>query len=563
MLALCELELELELELVAVVDAGVELEALDPAWDVVEDRDIEPLELEPPPTRLELEACDVDAVPDADDVDEAVGLPEAPEDDPLDPQELVARAKAKMTAGDLRFVRIDRSVGTRRPRHNPPFGGWLSLHGAILCRTRTAVFSDPSWPATALDSVIDAWPHPKAMLTGLHAFSAVTGDTNSTRAADEVAARIHEAFAKHPLRAVLVYATVNHDQPDILRRLRSRLGGHVPLLGCSVQGVVVRGEVHEGGFALGAMGLGGADLQVAPVSARDIELDTRSKGRLLADGVVSGLGANPRLTLVCWDPQSGADAEELIDGLRTRIDTPIVGGAAGQPFGRFVRTYQYFGEEVTGHAAVALGLAGPFAVETGFSRGSSPTGVVMTLTRSEGKRLIEIDGRPAVDVWREVTGYPGDAVEEHDYFASWAVGVQREVRGPGGAKTDVELVRMAIGIDPASGALLVPTAIPEGARMVLHHRTEETVVSGTRAMARELSSRIQGRRPWAAFGFECCARTAPFLGELGTLEENLELQQVVAPDAPWLGMIAWGEIAPVAGVPAFHNFGYPLAVLAA
>ena len=98
--------------------------------------------------------------------------------------------------------------------------------------------------------------------------------------------------------------------------------------------------------------------------------------------------------------------------------------------------------------------------------------------------------------------------------------------------------------------------------MVLHHRTEETVVRGTRAMAREMSSRLRGRRPWAAFGFECCARTAPFLGERGTLEENLELQQAVAPEAPWLGMMAWGEIAPVGGVPAFHNFGYPLAVLA-
>jgi small ligand-binding sensory domain FIST len=37
----------------------------------------------------------------------------------------------------------------------------------------------------------------------------------------------------------------------------------------------------------------------------------------------------------------------------------------------------------------------------------------------------------------------------------------------------------------------------------------------------------------------------------------------VAPDAPWLGMLAWGEIAPVGGEPAFHNYTYPLVVLTA
>jgi hypothetical protein len=82
------------------------------------------------------------------------------------------------------------------------------------------------------------------------------------------------------------------------------------------------------------------------------------------------------------------------------------------------------------------------------------------------------------------------------------------------------------------------------------------------AMGRELAARMGGRRPWAALGFECCARMSPFLGESGAIVENLELQKVVAPEAPWLGMMAWGEAAPVCGVARFHNFSYPLAILA-
>jgi hypothetical protein len=93
------------------------------------------------------------------------------------------------------------------------------------------------------------------------------------------------------------------------------------------------------------------------------------------------------------------------------------------------------------------------------------------------------------------------------------------------------------------------------------HRTEKNVLEGSEEMARELQIRLAGRSPWAVLGFECGARTTPFLGKADTLEENLMLQKMVAPDAPWLGLIGWGEIAPCGDAPEFHNYTYPLAVL--
>jgi hypothetical protein len=192
------------------------------------------------------------------------------------------------------------------------------------------------------------------MIGGLHAFSTMVSETNSRRAADDVARSIREAFGRHPLKAVLVYATVNHDQGEILRRLRAQFGPDLPVLGCSVQGVVVRGEVREGGFLIGAMGLGGSDLRVAPAIAREIQGNTRRKGEELAREVSSALHGDPKFTFVCWDPRNGMDVEELLGGMSQSIKAPLVGGGAGQPFGRIVKTYQYFREEVTTHAAIAL-----------------------------------------------------------------------------------------------------------------------------------------------------------------------------------------------------------------
>ncbi len=396
----------------------------------------------------------------------------------------------------------------------------------------------------------------------LHACSTLVTETDSGRAADELAARLCRSFAKHELKAVIVYATVNYDHVEILRRLRARFGAQVVLLGCSVQGVVVQGDFQEGGFLLAAMGFGGADLQVSASFVHDVQRDTRRKGEMLGRAVAAALPAEPQYTFLCWDPQSGLDAELLIDGLRQEIRTPIAGGAAGQPFGRIHKTYQYFGEEVTSHAAMALGLAGPFAAEIGVSGGTSSTGVVMTLTRAEGARLIRIDDRPALEVWREVTGYVGSEVDEQDYLTNWAVGVERAIPRADGTPALTEVVLMAIAVDPESGAIITPTTIAEGSRMVLHHRTTNAVVDGARAMAHDLARQVGKRRPWAVLGFECCARNSPFIGQQRKTRESALIQQAVAPSAPWLGMLAWGEIAPVEGVPVFQNFAYPLVVLA-
>jgi len=80
-------------------------------------------------------------------------------------------------------------------------------------------------------------------------------------------------------------------------------------------------------------------------------------------------------------------------------------------------------------------------------------------------------------------------------------------------------------------------------------------------MGTDLAQRLHHRRPWAVLGFECAARTFPFLGPNKTREEHQGLRQVVAPAAPWLGMMAWGEIGPCVGQTAFHNYTYPLVVL--
>jgi hypothetical protein len=398
---------------------------------------------------------------------------------------------------------------------------------------------------------------------GFRGVSCMSQETDSMRAGLEVARALREGMGQTRPAAVLVYATINHDQPVLLRGLREGLGPGVQVVGCSAQGVMADGKVIEGGFVVGAMAFGGEGLKVAAARVDAVHEDGRAKGRELGASLRKQLGTSPKLTVLLYDPLGGVDVNLVLEGARPSMGPLIVGGAASQPAGPLAGTYQYLGDQVFEKGAVALGMTGDFSVDLGVCHGTVPTGIVMSITRADGNRVLELDGRPALEVWRESMG----TVEDDDHFtfnqehiAAVAMGVERQVI-ENGSSTEVYLIRSVFGVDREAKAIILQAAIPEGSKVMFHHRTVKVVREGTRLMAQELSSRLAGKKPWAILGFECGGRTTPFLGPAETLEENLELHRMLAPQSPWLGLIAWGEIAPCGGQPEFHNYTYPLAVL--
>jgi hypothetical protein len=363
---------------------------------------------------------------------------------------------------------------------------------------------------------------------------------------------------------LLVYATINHDHGELLAGVRAVVGDDVVVAGCSAQGIMGTRNVLEGGFVAGAMALGGEGLLAASGVQHDVHVDGTSKGRDLARGVKAKLGRAPELFVLLYDPLSGLDVDHILAGLRDEIDCPITGGAASQPSGPVVKTYQYHGTAATTRSAVGLGLCSkghPFGAELGFCHGTVPTGVTMTLTRADGNVLLELDGRPALDVWREAIGARPDEVLNQAHTAALAMGVEKNVT-IAGRDESVYLIRAAFGFSEKTKGIVVQAAIPQGSKILFHHRTVDVVRKGTVAMGEDLARRLDGKSPWAVLAFECGARTAPFLGRAGTLEENLALQSAVAPAAPWLGLLAWGEVASLGGNnPTVHNYSYPLVVL--
>jgi hypothetical protein len=389
---------------------------------------------------------------------------------------------------------------------------------------------------------------------GIFARSFTTDSVNSYETGLEIGRRILDGFGDEKLALFLYCSTLNHDQPAFVRGVREATGPAVPSIGCSTQGLISRGFTSEDGYVAGAIGLGGSSLRASTGYAEDIHVDPLRKGAALGRSLMKGLGEPPKAVVLLYDPLCGADMDLVLQGLFEEVRCPIIGGGAGQPYGAMVRTFQYFGDRVFNKGAVATALTGALTVEMDVCHGASPLGVEMMVTKAEGTTILELDGRPALDVWEEITG----AGPPHlDHTAALAIGLPVDSSDSGRY-----LVRAAFGSDLDRKGVVIQAGLPSGSKVMLHHRTVQGLLDGTAKMADRLRARLEGKAIRAVLGFECGARTKPFIGQEATLKENIALQETLSKDAEWFGLFAWGELYPMGGRPAFHNYTYPVLVLA-
>src|SRR5262245_57154798 len=118
----------------------------------------------------------------------------------------------------------------------------------------------------------------------LFARSAISETVQSREAGRELGECIRPKRTDQRLALALCYATVNHDQAAFLGGLREGVGPDVAVAGCSTQGVMVRGVVHEGASVAGAIGIGGS-LNAVVEHVVEIQRDTERKGAELGAAI--------------------------------------------------------------------------------------------------------------------------------------------------------------------------------------------------------------------------------------------------------------------------------------
>lgn len=321
------------------------------------------------------------------------------------------------------------------------------------------------------------------------------------------------------------------------------------IVGCSSSGEIAGPSVHDGSLSVAVARFASTRIEVVTCAVEDAE-QSSTIGRRLAGGLeaLDHVG-DLRAAFVLSDGLA-IDGSALVRAMASvlRPDVVITGGLAGDA-DRFGATWVLVGGEPRPDHVTVVGLYGPdLRVGHGSRGGWDPFGPERVVTRSSGSVLYELDGQPALALYKK---YLGDRAAG---LPATALLFPLAVRMPGAEGRTV--TRTVLGVDESDQSMRFAGDIPQGARVQLMRANFDRLVESAQDAAEDaaLDDQAPGcdREPVLALAISCVGRRL-LLGE--RIEDELEATESGLPaNAQMVGFYSYGEISPLTvGTCDLHN----------
>jgi hypothetical protein len=228
------------------------------------------------------------------------------------------------------------------------------------------------------------------------------------------------------------------------------------------------------------------------------------------------------------------NGSELAKGLN-QIGVPITGGLAGDGT-RFGKTWVMADAPAKSGRIAALGFYGDVNIKSGCFAGWEEFGAERLVTRSIANVVYEIDGEPALDLYKRYLGEQAAQLP--------ASGLRFPLSIQAG-KTDMELIRTLLAVDEEARSLTFAGDVPQGYLCKLMRTNLDNLIdsAGLAASAAQPSDKDV---PGLCLVVSCVGRRL-VMGQL--TEEELEIVQDKLGDATAItGFYSYGELAPFSDV---------------
>ncbi|RNC92698.1 MAG: hypothetical protein ED555_06400 [Allomuricauda sp.] len=302
------------------------------------------------------------------------------------------------------------------------------------------------------------------------------------------------------------------------------------LIGCSTAGEIVGSRLVDESIVLTAVQFEKSRLDQTCTVLDDHDMDSFKVGKYLSEKL-----RTPDLKhMFVLSDGLFINGAELVAGLTDEMDPSvgITGGLAadGQ---NFENTFVISNDGVHSKKVVALGIYGD-AIKIGFGSkgGWDSFGLERLVTKSDKNILYELDGEPALDLYKSFLGEKASELPSSGLLFPLSLR-ENDNQEP--------VVRTILGIDEASKSLTFAGNIPEGSYVRLMKANIDRLINGAGESA-SLISQGSNEDTQIAFLISCIGRR---LVLKQFVEEELEaVSEILGKNVLYTGFYSYGEIAP-------------------
>ena len=302
------------------------------------------------------------------------------------------------------------------------------------------------------------------------------------------------------------------------------------IIGCSTAGEIIGNVVSDASVALTAIRFEKSKIKLSTIDLIDVDGDSLKAGAKISSELKSD---DLRHILVLSDGLN-VNGAELVKGLHTDLskDVSITGGLAGD-CSNFNETFIITNKEIASNKILGLGLYGDdLKIGFGSQGGWDSFGVERLVTKSEGNVLYELDGQPALDLYKSFLG------EKAKDLPSSGLLFPLSMRNDDNM---TPVVRTILGVNEEDQSLTFAGNIFQGSYVRLMKANIDRLINGAEESAK-ISKEIIGTECQLAILVSCVGRRL-VLKQL--VEEEVEVvNEYLGSNVMSTGFYSYGEIAP-------------------
>ena len=265
---------------------------------------------------------------------------------------------------------------------------------------------------------------------------------------------LKELAANPPLLTadlVLVFGSVRRFSESKLQNILRDRYPAAQIVGCTTSGEIQGNSVFDDSLQITAIQWNKTEQRVVHTRMNNMQSSFE-----VATNLAKQLQTPALRTVLLFSDGLHVNGSELLQGFQSVLgDIPIVGGMAGDN-AAFENTLQMCNSVISDNLVIAVGLYGDSLITaSGALGGWKPYGPPRKITKSEKNVVYEMDGKPALPLYRMYIG-------EHYAKGLPGTGLKFPFAIVEEGKREVEKIRTLLAIDTARNSLTFAGNVEEG-----------------------------------------------------------------------------------------------------